>query len=241
MIEVETPPRLVTDSAEKRDIIYPDSDGNPMSDNTLQFEWITTIKGGLELQFKDDPLVFVAGDLLWYPVEGKNTIRVAPDAMVVFGRPKGYRGSYIQHREDGIAPQVVFEILSPGNTFSEMLRKWRFYNRHAVQEYYVYDPHNPLLEGWIRRGEDLDEILPENFTGETGWVSPLLGITIKFEADEMRLFHPDGRAFATYVELGSELEEQRARAEAEHQRAEAEHQRAERLAAKLRELGIDPD
>jgi hypothetical protein len=28
---------------------------------------------GCDALFKDDPNVFVAGDLLWYPVEGKNT------------------------------------------------------------------------------------------------------------------------------------------------------------------------
>ncbi len=32
--------------------------------------------------------------------------------MVVFGRPKGDRGSYKQWLENQIAPQVVFEILS---------------------------------------------------------------------------------------------------------------------------------
>ena len=45
--------------------------------------------------------------LLWYAVEGDNKIRQAPDAMVAFGRPKGYRGSYRQWEEGGIAPQVV--------------------------------------------------------------------------------------------------------------------------------------
>src|SRR6266542_1981574 len=93
-------------------IEYPDSDGLPMADNTLQFEWIVTIKGNLDRLFADDPLVFVAGDLLWYAVEGRPEIRSAPDAMVVFGRPKGYRGSYKQWMEDGIPPQVVFEVLS---------------------------------------------------------------------------------------------------------------------------------
>ena len=76
-----------------------------MSDNTLQFRWIVTIEGGLDALFIDDPNVFVAGDLLWYPVEGKPTIRSAPDAMVVFGRPKGDRGSYKQWEEGGIAPR----------------------------------------------------------------------------------------------------------------------------------------
>ena len=75
-------------------VYYADSDGKPMADNTKQFRWIVTIKENIDLLFAADPNVFVAGDLLWYPVEGDNTIRNAPDAMVVFGRPKGDRGSY---------------------------------------------------------------------------------------------------------------------------------------------------
>ena len=62
-------------------IVYPDSDGLPMSDNTLQFEWITTIVGGLDALFSDDPNVFVAGDLLWYPIEGDNKTRTAPESF----------------------------------------------------------------------------------------------------------------------------------------------------------------
>ncbi len=75
-----------------------------MPENTLPFEWITTIKFGIEALFVDRDDVFVAGDLLWYPVEGDIKTRAAPETMVVFGRPKGHRGSYIQHREEGIAP-----------------------------------------------------------------------------------------------------------------------------------------
>ena len=51
-------------------IDYPDDDGQPMAENTLQFKWIVLIKEGLETLFHHDPNVFVAGDLLWYPVEG---------------------------------------------------------------------------------------------------------------------------------------------------------------------------
>ncbi len=78
------------------EIVYPDSDGKPMADNTLQFRWILVIEQNIDWLFVDDPNVFVAGDLLWYPVEGNNTLTAAPDTMVVFGRPKGYRGSYQQ-------------------------------------------------------------------------------------------------------------------------------------------------
>ena len=111
------------------EIIYPDSDGEPMAENTLQFQWIVTIKEGLDWVFRDRPDVFVAGDLLWYPVEGEPEDPQAPDAMVVFGRPKGYRGSYKQWEEGGIAPQVVFEVLSPGNRPRQMIEKFEFYER----------------------------------------------------------------------------------------------------------------
>ena len=77
-------------------IVYPDNAHQPFADNTKQFCWIVTLKENLEILFEGDPKVFVAGDLLWYPVEGNNKLRQAPDAMVVFGRPKGDRGSYRQ-------------------------------------------------------------------------------------------------------------------------------------------------
>ena len=77
-----------------RNIDYPDSDGQPMADNTQQFRWIVLIKENLELIFASEAKVFVAGGLLWYPVEGSPEICVAPYVMVAFDRPKGDRGSY---------------------------------------------------------------------------------------------------------------------------------------------------
>ena len=203
-------------------VIYPESDGQPMADNTKQFRWIVTIQGSLDALFKDDNNVFVAGDLLWYPVEENNTISKAPDVMVVFGRPKGDRGSYQQWQENNIAPQVVVEILSPGNRLTEMLNKLRFYERYGVEEFYIYDPDRGDLGGWLRSGEELREINPI-----AGWVSPRLGVRFELSSEGLELYRPDGQKFATYVELDRQREVAIAR--------------AERLAAKLRELEIDPD
>jgi hypothetical protein len=61
---------------------YPESDGQPIADNTLQFRWITVVQGNLAALFADRPDVSVAGDLLWYPVEGHPDIRRAPHVMV---------------------------------------------------------------------------------------------------------------------------------------------------------------
>ena len=201
-------------------IIYPESDGKPMADNTRQFRYIVTIQGGIAALFADRTDVFVAGDLLWYPVEGNNKIRAAPDTMVVFGRPPGDRGSYLQWREDGLAPQVVFEVLSPGNTRMEMARKLRFYERYGVEEYYEYDPDRGTLKGWLRRAERLEPITPME-----GWTSPRLGIRFTMEGADLVLYRPDGRHFETFVELEQRAAAERQRAESERQRAESERQR----------------
>jgi Uma2 family endonuclease len=94
---------------------FPDSDGKPMADNTDQYDWISIIKWGLETQYNDDPNVFVASDHLIYPDPTNDKIRQAPDVYVAFGRPKMSRGSYKVFREEGIFPQVVFEVWSPSN------------------------------------------------------------------------------------------------------------------------------
>ena len=75
-------------------VVYPDSDGKPMAENTKQAEWIVTIMGNLACQYRDDPNVFVAMDNFIYAVKGNNTAVTAPDVYVAFGRPKGHRGSY---------------------------------------------------------------------------------------------------------------------------------------------------
>jgi len=218
-------------SAAQQDIIYPDSDGQPMADNTKQFELIVLIKKNLDLLFANDPNVFVAGDLLWYPVEGNNKTRIAPDTMVVFGRPKGDRGSYQQWREDNIPPQVVFEILSPGNTVIEMVKKSKLYERYGVEEYYLYDPERSELTGWLRSGSELEEI--EEILG---WTSPRLGIRFDLSDGELVIYRPDGERFATYFELAQQKEEAQQLAEQERQRAEQERQRAEQAETKLQNL-----
>ena len=205
------------------EIVYPESDGQPMADNTKQFTWIVKIKENLEILFKSNPDVFVAGDLFWYPVEGSNKIKLAPDTMVVFGRPKAHRGSYRQWEEDNIPPQVVFEILSPGNTQDEMDKKKLFYLKHGVEEYYVYDPDRISLEVCIRENNSFKEI--KDFSV---WTSPRLNIRFDMTGDELVIYYPDGGRFLSPVELSNYAEQENQRAEREKLLKEQETQRAER-------------
>lgn len=182
---------------------------------------------------------------------------MGPDVMVVFGRPKGRRGSYKQWEEDGIPPQVVFEVRSPSNGRDEMAEKLAYYDRYGVEEYYVYDPADNSLGIWRRQGATL---APVSYLG--GWTSPRLGVRFVTSGPVLELFGPDGRPFRSFVETGrlAEREQARAKQEAALARQEAARAdqeaaraaaaaaearqaqaRAERLAQRLRELGLDPD
>lgn len=233
-----------------QNITYPDSDGALMADNTKHFQWIVTIKENLEILFANNADIFVAGDLLWYPVEGNNTIRKAPDIMVVFERPKGDRGSYKQWEENNISPQVVFEIFSPGNTWKEMLFKMRFYQEYGVEEYYIYDPNQIELTGFQRINNTLEIIEPIN-----NWVSPILGIKFELTPETLVIYYPDGRKFMTTLELEEirqqeklradqatlELEQEKLRAEQAIFELKNERQKYQKLLETLTEKGINLD
>lgn len=110
-----------------------------------------------------------------------------------------------------------------------MTKKLRFYDRYGVQEYYIYDPERNDFTGLQRLNGCLEVI--ETISD---WVSPLLGICFALADETLQVYYLDGRAFLTTVELSQCVEQER-------QRAEQERQAKDRLAAKLRELGIDPE
>jgi Uma2 family endonuclease len=222
-------------------IVYPESDGLPMSDNTKQFRWIVVLYGNLAALFRTRADVFVSGNQFWYPVEGQPELRITPDVYVVFGRPKGDRPSYKQWEEGDVPMTVVFEILSPGNTWPEMADKLAFYDEYGVAEYYVYDPDSNRLWIYVRRRETLAIVRPV-----AEFVSPRLGIRFDLSGPEMAVIGPDGQRFLTFEELQAErVREQERAAQAEERVEEARHQRlaaeqraaqAEQRAGRLAEL-----
>lgn len=226
-------------------VVYPDTDGEPMAENTIQYQWIVTLCGNLDAFLPD---AFVAGDLFWYPVEGDPLTVIAPDVMVALGRPKGHRKSYMQWEEANVPPKVVFEIWSPSNTFAAQYKKIKFYDRFGVEEFYTWNPESREFSAFIRRNGSLEPVSTEG-----GFESELLGI--RFEAkDDLTVFYKDGSSFLTFAETiaRSQAVAQERDAVAQERDAVAQERdavaqkydqaaaRAELLAAKLRELGIDP-
>ena len=124
-----------------------------------------------------------------------------------------------------------------------MLRKFQFYERYGVEEYYLYDPDHGTLEGWLREGSQLREI-----PNMGGWVSPRLKVRFELVGQDLQLYHPDGRKFATYLELAKAAEAAQAQAQAAQAQAERERQdreaaqaRLQRLAEQLRTMGVEPE
>jgi Uma2 family endonuclease len=193
---------------------YPERDGKLMADNTKQMRWIVVLFSNFSALFAGRTDVFVAGDLLWYPVEGEPEVRNAPDVLVVFGRPPGDRGSYRQWEEGNVPLTVVFEILSPGNTIPEMADKLAFYEEHGVEECYVYDPDANHLQLYVRQGDVLRRVRPAD-----GFVSPRLGIRFDLSGPVMVVRGPDGQPFLTFEQL------------------EAARKQAEQRVTRLAELG----
>jgi Uma2 family endonuclease len=215
------------------DIDYPESDGKSMAESDYQRPYIAYGTEVLDIFFADRPDVYVSGNVLIYYEVGNPKARVAPDVFVVFNRPKGKRTSYKVWQEDNQYPDFVLEITSKSTISEDQGTKRGLYAFWGVSEYFQYDPSadylEPQLQGYQLRDGNYFALpvtpLPD---GGLAITSSVLGLTLRLEQGELRFYDP-----ATGEKLLSHAESETAR-----QTAEA---RAERLAARLRDLGIDPD
>lgn len=218
----------------RAEIEYPSSDGKPMAENTIQFQWIQVLSGNFAALFRDRADVFVGGDLLWYPREGDNTLCQAPDVFVVFGRPKRHRKSYKQWEEGDTSMTVVIEVLSESNKRREMGDKLAFYDLYGVEEYWEYDPEGNAMLCWFRGRAAL-----KAQRRARRYVSPRLGVTFDLSGPELAVYHPDGRRFLTFADLEAEradIDQRATTAEVRATTAEEREARTRRQMARLGEL-----
>lgn len=218
------------------DVFYPESDGAPMGENPYQAEVIVTVKLGFQRLFGGRSDVWVGADNFWYPVEGKPKIVAAPDTMVVVDLAElpdiRTMGSYRPWVHGGRVAFAV-EVLSPGNTVAEMHRKHQFYDRHGVDEYWVFDPDSGKLEVSVRA----EGVLRRVVVPDDGFVSPTTGVRVRVVGDELAVCDPNSdRRWLTPFEEITQAERGAARAEQEATRAEREASRAEAAERRVREL-----
>jgi Uma2 family endonuclease len=185
-------------------------------------------------------------------IESKTVVK-APDWLYVpqaNSVPEGViRRSYTPHAEGG-AVAVVMEFLSETETGEYSVRpvfpygKLFFYQSILrVPTYVLFDPASVTLQVFQLQGDSYQSAtadaqgrfwIPEMQLSVGIWHGTRLGVTTHW----LRWWNADGDLLLWSSE---KAEQEHQRAEQEHQRAEQERQRAEQLAAKLRELGVDPD
>ncbi len=214
-------------------IEYPDEDGKPMAEGDLQCSYLIYARSALRIYFQNHPDVYVAGNLFIYYEKGYPESVVAPDVFVVFGVENRDRRSYKTWEENNQTPDFVLEITSKTTRSKDQGAKKGIYAFLGVREYFQYDPTgdylNPQLQG-LRLIEGnyfpvAANTLPD---GTVSLPSEVLGLELRLEAEKLRFYNP-----ATGETLLTHEEEVAAR--------QATEEKAQRLAAKLRELNIDPD
>ncbi|MFN5953806.1 MAG: Uma2 family endonuclease, partial [Dolichospermum sp.] len=203
----------------------------PTVETELHLEQIMLLIKCLKWLWKDKTDFYAAGNLTIYysPNQKKSEYFRGPDFFVVLGTERKTRKSWVVWEEDGKYPNFILEILSPttANTDREY-KKELYQNTFRTPDYFCFDPYN--LEFSVFHLVDGEyQPLEENQQGHL-W-SRQLGLYLGIYQGLLRYFKPTGELVPTPEET----------AEQETKRAEKEARKSERLAAKLRELNIDPD
>jgi Uma2 family endonuclease len=193
---------------------------------------------------------FIGADLnLYYDPEHTSWYK-RPDWFLVLDVPASRTGeemrwSYLLWQE-GVAPFLVVELLSPGTESEDLgqtLRvvgkpptKWQVYEQELEVPYYaLFDRYS----NDFRMFQLTDGSYTEMAVGEQGFWFPELQMSLrKWSGAYFGVTSQWLRWFDRFQQKIPTADE---RADRETQRADQEAQRAEKLAAQLRALGIEPD
>ena len=210
-------------------LFYPTGDGEPVAETYDHFYVLAIVLEVLR-QFLGDRQATVLGNQFLYYAQGFPRLRTAPDVMVIFDVATGGRDNY-KIWEEGQVPAVIFEMTSKGTRHQDEGFKKTLYEQLGVQEYWQFDPKGEWipeqLRGYRLRGEVYEPI--------TDSQSQPLQLRLGVDGKLIAFYRLDtGEKLLIPDELAVALKQ----AEAQ---VEQERQRADRLAARLRELGEDPD
>jgi Uma2 family endonuclease len=213
---------------------YPDSDGKPMAETDVHRNLMVSLITALRWRYRDEPLVYVSGNLLFYYVEGDPRKCTAPDCFVVKGVPGHDRRTYLLW-EEGVAPCVVIEVTSRSTRRQDTREKRELYARLGIREYFLFDPLEeylrPSMQGLRLAGGEYVEISPEP---DGSLTSTQLGLKLSRAGSRLRLWDPVTGAEVMDDQRRAETEQRRA--EVEGRRAETEQRRAETAEAELARL-----
>jgi len=215
-------------------IVYPEPDGEPMAESDGARKYLVYGVEALQQYFSHRRDVYVTGNLWLSYTQGVPSAVVCPDVFVVFGVENRERPSYKVWEENGKTPDFVLEVTSKKTYRKDEEEKPDIYASLGVSEYFQYDPTGdylkPQLKGRRLVGSRYQVLTPARTEdGTLVFPSVVLGLEIWLLRDgRLRFFDPES---GEYLRTPQESEQQRVR----------EKERADRLAARLLELGIDPD
>lgn len=210
----------------------------PPLETYLHLRQLILLLTGLEWLWRDRTNYFAAGNLTVYysPNQRKSEDFRGPDFFVVLGTERKPRKSWVVWEEDGRYPNLIIELLSDSTAQTDRgLKKQIYQDIFRTPDYFWFDPQTLEFQGFHLVDGQYQARPPDP---QNRLWSQQLGLWLGVHDRTLRFFTPEGELVPTPQESA---EAERQRAEAERQRAEAEQQRNQKLAAKLQELGIDPD
>jgi Uma2 family endonuclease len=202
------------------DVIFPKGDlysDEPTLETELHLRQIILLFKCLEWLWRDRNDFYAAGNLTIYYSQNKrkNEDFRGPDFFVVRDTQRKLRKSWVVWEEDGQYPHVIVEILSESTANTDKEAKKKLYqNAFRTPDYFWFDPYTLEFAGFHLVDGEYEPLQPN----EQGYLwSKQLGLYLGIYEGLLRYFTTEGKLVPTPEE------------------------QAEKLAAKLRELNIDPD
>ncbi len=240
-------------------IYYPESDGKPIGETPVHRDNLNALIEMFREYYRDDPTVYISGNMFLYFVEGEPRKNVSPDVFIALGVGNRYRSIYCTWLEEGKGPDLVVELTSPKTRKEDAVKKFEIYRDVLkVREYIRFDPFDEylkpplqghrLVEGRYVPIEPVDGRLPSEVTGihfvrdgrDLKIFDPATGSTYttpaETAAERRRFRHESEESRRLAEEEQRRAEAERLRAEAEHERAEAERQRADEAQGEIERL-----
>ncbi|MBN3910727.1 MAG: Uma2 family endonuclease [Nostoc sp. NMS1] len=218
---------IAQDLETPKDVIFPPGDlysDEPPLETDLHRLQMTLLIQCLEWLWRNRNDFYASGNLTIYysPRQRKSENFRGPDFFVVLGTERKPRKSWVVWEEDGKYPNLIIEILSDSTGDTDKgLKKQIYQDIFRTPDYFWFDPETLEFAGFHLLDGKYQPLEPNS----QGWLwSQQLGLYLGVYQEKLRFFTPGGELISTPQEA-----------------VQQEKQRSDRLAAKLRELNIDPD
>ena len=216
------------------EIVFPPGDlesKEPPLESYLHLQQLLLLLKCLDWLWQERTDYFAAGNLTIYysPEQKKSQDFRGPDFFVVLDTERKPRKSWVVWEEGGKYPNLIIELLSNSTASVDRTTKKKIYQDiFRTPEYFWFSPETLELIGFHLINGEYEEIQPNE---QSRLWSKQLQLFLGVHEEKLRFFTVEGELVPTPEESAQKTQEI----------LNNEQQRNEKFAAKLRELGIDPD